>query len=89
MQKARDQCSTMVQRLLEKSFSSRISLWCNKILLRLAWKHKHRAFLKFGGLACSWSLTVSLTLDFTLSNKLRRCAANCLFYPDKSKSCRW
>lgn len=40
MQKARDQCSTMLQRLLEKSFSSRISLRCNKILLRPAWKHK-------------------------------------------------
>ena len=72
MQKARDQCSTKVQRLLEKSFSSRISLQCNKILLRPAWKHKHRAFLKFCGFACLWSLTVSLTLDFTLSDKLRK-----------------
>ena len=84
MQKARDQCSTMVQRLLEKSFSSRISLQCNKIPF---WKHKHRAILKVGGSACSWSLSVSLTLDFTVSRKLCRCAAFPLFHSDESKSC--
>ena len=43
---------------------------------------------KVGGLACSWSLSLSLALDFTVSRKLCRCAAFHLLHSDESKSCR-